>query len=86
LVNEVGFNNRIPIVERELLQLRLRQQKLLGHDIDKEQDVKNIIRDIQIRFKDNKDANVQLHNFSEIYDLIDKMAEKLYLYISRDEI
>jgi hypothetical protein len=36
LIQEVGFNERIPVVERELLQLRLKQQKLLGQGINKE--------------------------------------------------
>lgn len=87
LLSEITFNDRIPLVERTLLVLRLQQQKLLGKGINKDQDIQDIIHEIKVKNKDNKDAgDIEMHGFDEIYTLVDTMAEKLYLYISREEI
>ena len=87
LIKELKLNDKFFCVEKELLPLRLLQMKKLGVGINKEDDIQNIIRDIHIRNKDNKNFHeFVFHNYPEMYKKVDEIAENLYMFISREEV
>ena len=79
LIQEVKFNVRVSTVEKHILVHRLRNQKSLETFDD--QDLKNLIEEIQ---KENKGASKP--EFPEIYPFLEEIADKLYLFISREEV
>ena len=79
LVEEIQFNVKIPLIEKQVFVERLKDQKNLETFGDA--DLKKLVREI---LKQNKD--VPKPEFPEVYHLLDEMADKLYLFISREEI
>ena len=79
LIAEIRFNTRIPQFESELLAKRLEGQKNLKPYTKEEQ-----TETFQQIIRENR--RIETPEYQEVFLLIEEIAEKLYLFISRDEI
>jgi len=79
LVAEIKFNVKIPIIEKQVLVHRVQDQKKLETFDDR--DLRKLAKEIEKQQKE-----ITKPEFPEVYHLLEETADKLYLFISRDEI
>jgi len=80
LVEEVKFNVRLGHIEKHVLVHRLRHQG--SFETFDDLDLKNLVEEIQ---KEHKGA-ASKPEFPEVYPFLEEIADKLFLFISRDEV